>query len=228
MCLARGIRERSTDFRFQTFGAQTVPLPTVEEQRAIADYLDANAVKVRRFIRNRRRLIEVLNEQKHAIINQAVTLGLDSAVPRKPSGIDWLGEVPEHWNILPFTKYAIERADYRGATPEKVDSGIFLVTAKNIRKGWIDYEVSKEFVRTENFSVIMRRGLPQCDDLLLTMEAPLGHIALVDREDIALAQRLVRFRMNTDHFMPKFVLHSALSAYFQNQMLCRGTGSTAM
>ena len=76
--------------------------PLSEEQRAIADYLDANAVKVRRFIRNRRRLIEVLNEQKQAIINRAVTRGLDPNVPLKPSGIDWLGDIPEHWEASKF------------------------------------------------------------------------------------------------------------------------------
>ncbi len=99
LALARGIRERSTDFRFDTFGNQPVPIPPPDEQKAIADYLDANAAKVRRFIRNRRRLIEVLNEQKQAIINRAVTRGLDPNAPLKPSGIDWLGDIPVHWNI---------------------------------------------------------------------------------------------------------------------------------
>jgi type I restriction enzyme, S subunit len=101
LCLARGIRERSTDFRFQAFGAQTVPLPPMEEQRAIADYLDANAVKVRRFIRNRQKLIEVLNEQKQAIISRAVTRGLNAGADLKASRVDWLGDIPAHWNLLP-------------------------------------------------------------------------------------------------------------------------------
>ena len=61
---------------------------------AIANYLDANAVKVNRFIRNRRRVIEVLSEQKQAIINRAVSRGLDPKVRLKPSGIDWLGDIP--------------------------------------------------------------------------------------------------------------------------------------
>jgi len=73
----------------------------------------------------------------------------------------------------------------------------------------------------------MRRGLPKSRDLLLTMEAPLGHLALVDREDIALAQRIVRFRFDDCLVEPRYVLLSALSAYFQNQLHCRGTGSTA-
>ncbi len=66
----------------------------------------------------------------------------------------------------------VDRADYRGATPEKVDSGVVLVTAKNIRKGWIDYEISHEYVAEDRYVEIMRRGLPKLDDLLLTMDDP--------------------------------------------------------
>jgi type I restriction enzyme, S subunit len=72
-------------------------LPTRDEQVAIAHYLEGMDRKVRRFIRNRRRLIEVLNEQKQAIINRAVTRGLDPNAPLKTSGIDWLGDIPERW-----------------------------------------------------------------------------------------------------------------------------------
>ena len=66
--------------------------------------------RIRRFIRNRRRLIEVLNEQKQAIINRAVTRGLDPNVPLKPSGIDWLGDIPEHWEVCRLKTYAHVRA----------------------------------------------------------------------------------------------------------------------
>jgi len=83
-----------------------LPVPSPDEQKAIADYLDANAVKVRRFIRNRRRLIEVLNEQKQAIINRAVTRGLDPNASLKPSGIDWLGDIPEHWEVVKLKRVA--------------------------------------------------------------------------------------------------------------------------
>lgn len=74
-----------------------VPVPPDDERSAIVRFVSEHDAQVRKFIRNRRRLIEVLNEQKQAIINQAVTRGLDPSVPLKPSGIDWLGDVPEHW-----------------------------------------------------------------------------------------------------------------------------------
>lgn len=145
----------------------------------------------------------------------------------KDSGVEWLGEIPVHWEVKPFTKYVIEKSDYRGKTPEKVASGVFLVTARNVRMGLIDYECSQEFVAEEDYDEIMRRGLPRKGDVLFTTEAPLGNVALVDREDIALAQRIIRFRMNDKHFDSRFTLFAMMSDYFQAQLLSLSTGSTA-
>jgi len=96
---SRGIVKDRNRLYWEDFKRMPSCFPPLDEQQAIADYLDANAIKVRRFIRNRRRLIEVLNEQKQAIINRAVTRGLDPDAPLKPSGIDWLGDIPEHWDV---------------------------------------------------------------------------------------------------------------------------------
>ena len=62
--------------------------------------------------------------------------------------------------------------DYRGKTPKKVDQGFFLVTAKNVRMGFIDYEKSKEYISKDDYLEVMRRGLPKIGDLLITTEAP--------------------------------------------------------
>lgn len=205
-----------------------ISLPPLPEQSAIVRYLDYMDRRIRRYIHAKQKLIKLLEEQKQAIIHRAVTRGLDPNVKLKPSGVEWLGDVPEHWEIRAFTRCAIEQADYRGATPSKTENGVFLVTAKNIRKGWIDYEVSKEFVSEAEYPTIMRRGLPRRGDLLFTTEAPLGNAALVDREDVALAQRVIRFRVNPNLLDSNFTLYSVLSPYFQNQILLRGTGSTAL
>lgn len=209
------------------FGAVPVVVPPLLDQSAITRFLGHADRKIRRYIWAKQKLINLLEEQKQIIIHRAVTLGLDPNVRLKPSGVEWLGNAPEHWEVRALARIAIEQADYRGATPSKTESGVFLVTAKNVRKGWIDYEVSREFVAEEEYAAIMRRGLPHLGDLLLTMEAPLGHAALVDRERVALAQRVVRFRFPANLVVPEFVLQSVLSPYFQNQLLRRGTGSTA-
>ncbi len=101
LALAKGIRERSTDFRYQEFANQYLPVPPIEEQNAIVKYLDYIDHKVKKYIRAKQKMIKLLNEQKQAIIHQAVTRGLDPNVRLKPSGVEWLGDIPEHWDIVP-------------------------------------------------------------------------------------------------------------------------------
>ncbi len=207
------------------------------EQRAIADFLNERTGKLDALTEKKRGLIEKLKEKRSALISRTVTKGLPAEAaaqaglpthPKlKPSGIDWLGDIPESWEVLPFTKYLADKSDYRGKTPEKVDEGVFLVTAKNVRMGFIDYDCSQEFVLAEEYSEIMRRGLPRNGDILFTTEAPLGNVALVDREDVALAQRIIRFRLTPKRFASRFVLSAMLSDSFQVQLKRLATGSTA-
>jgi type I restriction enzyme S subunit len=96
--LAKGIRERSTDFRFDTFASLTLPVPLPEEQKAISRFMRNESAQINKFIRNKRRFIELLKEQKQNVINQAVTRGLDPKVKFKPSGVEWIGDIPEHWD----------------------------------------------------------------------------------------------------------------------------------
>jgi len=111
LALAKGIRERSTDFRYETFGSQFVPLPPPDEQAAIVRFLDHANRKIDEFIRAKRKLIGLLNEQKQAIIHRAVTRGLNPNVPLKPSGIPWLGDIPQHWEVLPLGRVLVERKE---------------------------------------------------------------------------------------------------------------------
>jgi type I restriction enzyme, S subunit len=117
LALAKGIRERSTDFRFDSFAAQAVPVPPPDEQSAIVRFLDYADRRIRRYIRSKQNLINLLEEQKQVIIHQAVTRGLDPSVPLKPSGIPWIGAIPARWEVL--------RGKYLGrlfSTPSVLDS----------------------------------------------------------------------------------------------------------
>jgi len=119
LALAKGIRERSTDFRFDGFASQSVPLPPLSEQYSIVAFLDHIEHRVNRFIRVKRRMIALLNEQKQAIIHRAVTRGLDPNVRLKPSGVEWLGDVPEHWDVR-RAKYLFREVDNRSTTGRDV------------------------------------------------------------------------------------------------------------
>lgn len=95
---SQGTGIRTTLTRSQ-FGALKIALPPREEQTTIAKFLDYKTEKINRFITKKKQLIELLKEQKAAIINQAVTKGVNPNVPMKDSGIEWLGEIPEHWEV---------------------------------------------------------------------------------------------------------------------------------
>ena len=97
LSLAKGIRQRSTDFRFPTFARCLLPVPPVEEQNAIVSYLDKKCAEIDELVTRRQAIIERLKELKQSIIAEVVTKGLNPDAPMKDSGIDWLGEVPQHW-----------------------------------------------------------------------------------------------------------------------------------
>lgn len=203
-----------------------LPVPLVKEQKAIASYLNSACTDIDTAIAEAKASIEDYKLLKQSIITKAVTKGLNPNVPMKDSGIEWIGEIPEHWDVVPFKRKISSIVDYRGKTPEKVDKGVFLVTAKNIKDGKINYSLSEEFVKHEEYEEIMRRGKPEIGDLLFTTEAPLGEVANVDRTDIALAQRVIKFQTTKD--LDPFYLKFWMMSYgFQQFLKSLSTGSTA-
>ena len=117
--------------------------------------------------------------------------------------------------------------DYRGKTPKKTEEGVFLVTAKNIKKGFIDYECSKEYICESDYEDVMHRGLPKIGDVLITTEAPLGNVAQIDDEKIALAQRVIKYRpKDRTILLSGFLKHYLLGNEFQNRLNMASTGGT--
>ena len=99
LSLAKGIRERSTDFRFNDFKELYLPVPSKEEQDAIVSYIDLQSTKIDEAIAQQQKMIDLLNERKQIIINNAVTKGLNPDAPMKDSGVDYIGLIPEHWVV---------------------------------------------------------------------------------------------------------------------------------
>ena len=93
---------------------QFIPFPSIAEQQAIADYLDTATAKIDEAIAQQQKMIDLLNERKQIIINNAVTKGLNPDVPMKDSGVDWIGEIPEHWEFVKLKRYCKIRT---GKTP---------------------------------------------------------------------------------------------------------------
>ena len=97
VCRSTGIRSSRLRLYPDEFLSMPIICPPLEEQKAIVRFLKAQEKSIRKFIRNKRRLIELLKEQRQNIINQAVIRGLDPNVKLKPSGVEWIGDIPAHW-----------------------------------------------------------------------------------------------------------------------------------
>lgn len=100
--LAKGIRERSTDFRYADFAELLLPLPSYSEQQKIAQFLDDKTAKIDQAVDLAEKQIALLKEHKQILIQNAVTRGLNPDVPLKDSGVEWIGQVPEHWEKYPL------------------------------------------------------------------------------------------------------------------------------
>ena len=106
-------------FTREKFGALRVPIPPLPEQAAIVRYLDHADARIRRYISAKERLIGLLEEQRQAVIHRAVTRGLDPNVRLKPSGVEWLGHVPGHWEVRRLKRIA-------SLNPSKTEARTFL------------------------------------------------------------------------------------------------------
>ena len=116
--------------------------------------------------------------------------------------------------------------DYRGKTPTKTDSGFFLVTAKNVKDGYIDYGASQEYISEDDYEEVMHRGKPEIGDVLITTEAPCGNVAQVNRADIALAQRIIKYRGQSNIVDNTYLKYYLLSPEFQNILNAKSSGGT--
>lgn len=228
LAISKGIRVNQWDLEPQYHSRVPVALPPKGEQATIAGFLDRETAKIDALIAEQEKLIALLAEKRQATISHAVTRGLNPDVPMKDSGVAWLGIVPAHWIMGGLTKFIGPVVDYRGRTPTKGEDGMFLVTAKNIRNGAIDYEASEEYVDVEEAAALLARGAPERGDVLFTTEAPLGQVAQIDRTDIALAQRVVKFRGLHGVLDNRFLMFWLMGASCQARLEMLATGSTAL
>lgn len=190
------------------FLSEHVPCPRLGAQRAIAAYLDTETSRIDALMAKKRSLSKLVQQASAASLEESVSASAPSA------WVIHLGQVLER--II----------DYRGATPEKIDQGIPLITASNVVDGQVRLDLSRQFVSEETYRSWMQRGLPQEGDLLITTEAPLGQVAMYPDHRAALAQRIVLLRPRLDLVRPDFLYCYLRSASGRADLLSRASGST--
>ena len=159
----------------------SLPFPAIppEEQQAIADFLDHEIARIDEMIAKKKRLIELLEEQRTALITCTVTKGLNPDVPMKDSGVEWLGEIPAHWGVKRL-KYIIRKGVTDGPhlTPEFVDEGIPFLSVDSIQDGELNFDDCR-YVAISDHNTFRVKASPEKGDILLGKAASTGKIAQV-------------------------------------------------
>lgn len=191
--------------------------PTKSEQTAIANYLDHKTAEIDQLIADKKRLVVLYQEEKTAIINQAVTKGINPDARRKDSGIEWLGAIPEHWEVLPI-KYTLATpiTDGPHETPKLVPDGIPFISAEAIKNDRIDFNKKRGFITKEEHERFSTKYKPQIGDVyMIKSGATTGNLAIVETDkEFNIWSPLAAMRPKKDKLESKFLFFFMKSKSF--------------
>jgi type I restriction enzyme S subunit len=186
----------------ETIARYRIALPTLDEQASIIAFLDRETGKIDALVEEQRRLIDLLKEKRQAAISHAVTKGLDPNTKMKPSGVEWLGEVAEHWEVLPL-KRCFASVDYGISNSLEPDGSVAVLRMGNIQDGKVVVDDLK-YVDQVDADLLLR-----ADDLLYNRTNSLDLIGKVGRflgsdAPTTFASYLVRLRTSKS-YDPRFL-----------------------
>jgi len=169
-----------------TVGDIKIGVPSLTEQKQIADFLDWKTGQIDGLIAKKKQLIEKLKEKRLALITQAVTKGLNPDAPIRDSGIPWLGEVPEHWEILPIKfSLSIPITDGPHETPEILDEGIPFLSAEAVKNDCLDFNKKRGYISQEDHDRFSMKYHPRRGDIYMVKSgATTGNVARVETEEV--------------------------------------------
>ncbi len=193
-----GLCSDMNNLRYEDFQNIKIPLPPLKEQEQITNFLDEKCEQIANFIEKKEKLISLLKEQKQALINETITKGLDKNVNFKDSGIEWLGEIPQHWNILKLKHIA----SLRNQKSNNID---FRIGLENIESKTGKFIPSSEVVFEED-GIGFKKG----DILFGKLRPYLAKVFLTDRDGICVSEFLVlKIKSESNKFI-KFLMLSSL------------------
>lgn len=193
-----GLCSDMNNLRYEDFQNIKIPLPSLKEQEQIANFLDEKCEQIKNFIEKKEKLISLLKEQKQALINETITKGLDKNVTFKDSDIEWLEEIPQHWNILKLKHIA----SLRNQKSNNID---FRIGLENIESKTGKFIPSSEVVFEED-GIGFKKG----DILFGKLRPYLAKVFLTDRDGICVSEFLVlKIKSESNKFI-KFLMLSSL------------------
>jgi len=199
--------------------AEKFGFPLEQEQEKIANFLDHETAKIDILIEKQQQLIALLKEKRQAVISHAVTKGLNPNAPMKNSGVEWLGDVPKHWEVKRL-KNTSDVIDCRNKTPEYFDDGeYFVVRTTNIKNQKLNMNGAL-YTDEANFKIWTQRGVPPAGSIFFTREAPAGEICLVPENlKFCMGQRMMNFICHDSeytNYLFDFLLSDCLERYIES------------
>jgi type I restriction enzyme S subunit len=211
----------------EELGAFLILLPPEHEQSYIADFLDRETTKIDARIAKKERLVELLQEKRTALITQAVTKGLDPSVPMKDSGIEWLGQIPAHWQVHRIAM-AVDKITngYVGPTRDiLVNDGVRYLQSLHIKDGNIDFE-RKPYHVTVAWSREHKKSELIEGDVLVVQTGDIGQVAVVPKFFVGSnCHALIILQIKRHLGVGRFLARALQSHYGLNALLWSHTGA---
>lgn len=209
--------------RWQEMKRIIVPVPSLDAQRKIADYLDNIVSQIDLIISAAQVSIEEYKEWKTSIIFEATTKGVHSDAKMKDTGIPWIGTVPSHWRVTKTLHcLAMAITDGPHTTPELFDSGIPFISAEAVScgNGRIDFSHMRGYISQEFYEECCKKYIPQIDDVyMIKSGATTGRVAIVDTDKVfTIWSPLAVFRANRERILPMFLFYALQSDSYQKQV----------
>ena len=205
------------------FGQVLTLVPPIDEQDMIVSYLDKVTSKIDEAIAQQQKMIDLLNERKQIIINNAVTKGLNPDVPMKDSGVDWIGEIPEHWEVMKtlFT-LSMPITDGPHETPLLYEDGIPFVSAEAVSmgNGGINFNHIRGHISKTFYDECCKKYTPQRYDIyMIKSGATTGKVAIVETDvKFTIWSPLAVFRCNQQIMNPYYLFFVLQSKFYQLQV----------
>ena len=206
-----------------------VPIPSKAEQRVITQHLSSETARIDALVAKKTRFIELLREKRQALITHAVTNGLDPNVKMKGSGVEWLGEVPEHWRVIPLKwDLSFLTSGSRGWAENYADDGALFIRIGNLTRASFELDLSDIQRVAVPDGAESERTKVRPGDLLFSITAYLGSVALIPSslEPAYVSQHVALARLSGRVLTPTWAGYVALSWVGKAYLEAQGYGGT--
>ena len=220
-----GIRQGKT-ISWDDFSDICLPFPPLRVQQQIANYLDEKTTQIDSLIEKIERKIELLKEQRTALINQAVTKGLDPNVEMKDSGVEWIGMIPEKWFVGKLRWFINSIKDGTHGSHLSVDEGHLLLSGKNVHDGFLKIKDNERRISNASHLEITKNGFPKRGDVLVSCVGSIGRSCVYELDEKISFQRSVCFIRPSERIDSYFLSYLIRSKFCQEQLITLTNQST--